>query len=118
MLLEDVRVLPQAQLAEELRQVRTFQRRVQAAAVAAGYRRDAVHVVAAAEIMLCNRFVLLPLWAADSGGELGVARQTVTGAVPLSPVVGITAVSHAFPAAGSRQGQRGPLVGGAHAGLV
>jgi len=54
LLLEDVRVLPQAQRAEQLGQVRAFQRRVQAAAVAAGYRGDAVHVVAAAEVMLCS----------------------------------------------------------------
>lgn len=37
--------------------------------------------------------------------------QSVTGAVPLSPVVGVTAVPDAFPAAGSRQGQRGTLRG-------
>lgn len=54
LLLEDICVFPQAQLAEELGQVWTFQRRVQAATVAAGYRRDAVHVIAAAEIMLCG----------------------------------------------------------------
>lgn len=35
LLLEDVCVLPQAQVAEQLRQVWAFQRRVQAAAVAA-----------------------------------------------------------------------------------
>lgn len=52
LLLEDVCVLPQAQVAEELRQVRAFQRRVQAAAVAAAQRGDAVHVVAAAQVML------------------------------------------------------------------
>lgn len=52
LLLEDVGVFPQAQFTEELRQVGTFERRVQAAAVAAGDRGDAVHVVAAAEVML------------------------------------------------------------------
>lgn len=57
--------------------------------------------------MLLTRFVLLSLRAADSGGELGVTRQAV--AVPLAPVVGVTAVPDAFPAAGSRQGQRGTL---------
>lgn len=54
LLLEDVRVLPQAQLAEQLRQVGAFQRRAQAAAVAASDWGDAVHVVAAAEVMLCS----------------------------------------------------------------
>lgn len=54
LLLEDVCVLPQAQFAEQLWQVGAFQRRVQTAAVAASYRGDAVHVVAAAEVMLCS----------------------------------------------------------------
>lgn len=36
-----------------------------------------------------------------------MTRQAV--AVPLSPVVGVTAIPDAFPAAGSRQGQRGTL---------
>lgn len=55
LLLEDVRVLPQAQFAEELRQVGALHRGVQAAAVAAGHRGDAVHVAAAAaEVMLCS----------------------------------------------------------------
>lgn len=57
--------------------------------------------------MLPTRFVLLSLRAADSGGELGVTWQAV--AVPLAPVVGVTAVPDAFPAAGSRQGQWGTL---------
>lgn len=87
-------------------------------------------------------FVLLPLRAADAGGELCVRAQ----AVPLSPVDGVAAVPDAFAAAGPGQGQRRPLrgetenrqvirspaahalgaarrltsdlVGGAHAGLV
>lgn len=54
LLLENVCVLPQAQVAEELRQVRALQRRVQAAAVAATQRGDAVHVVAATQVMLCS----------------------------------------------------------------
>lgn len=54
LLLEDICVLPQAQLAEQLGQVRALQRWVQAAAVAASHRRNAVHVVAAAEVMLCS----------------------------------------------------------------
>lgn len=52
-------------------------------------------------------FVLLPLGAADSGGELGVTREAVNAAVPVSPVVGVAA--EALPAVGSRQGQRGVL---------
>lgn len=58
-----------------------------------------------------TRFVLLPLWAVDSRGELGVTRQSVSSAVPLSPVVRVAAVPDAFPAAGARQGQRGTLRG-------
>lgn len=54
-------------------------------------------------------FVLLPLGAADSGGELGVTREAVNAAVPVSPVVGVAAVAEALPAVGSRQGQRGVL---------
>lgn len=54
LLLEDVRVLPQAQLAEKLGQVWAFQRRIQAAAVAARYWWNRVHVVAAAEEMFCS----------------------------------------------------------------
>lgn len=56
-----------------------------------------------------TRFVLLPLGAADSRGELGVTGEAVTGAVSLSPVVRVAAVPHTFPAAGSRQGQWGTL---------
>ncbi len=40
-----------------------------------------------------------------------MTRQAVPGAVPLSPVVRVTAVPDAFSAAGSRQGQRGTLRG-------
>lgn len=58
---------------------------------------------------LLTRFVLLPLGAADSRGEFRVTRQTVASAVPLSPVVRVTAVANALPAAGARQGQRGTL---------
>lgn len=47
-----------------------------------------------------------------------MTRQAVPVAIPLSPVVRVTAVPDAFPAAGSRQGQWGALIGGAHAGLV
>lgn len=52
LLLEDVCVFPQTQLAEKFWQVGAFQGRVQAAAVASSYRRNGVHVVATAEVML------------------------------------------------------------------
>lgn len=60
---------------------------------------------------LLTRFVLLPLWAVDSRGELSVTRESVPCAVSVSPVVRVTAVPNTFPAAGSRQGQRGTLRG-------
>lgn len=56
-----------------------------------------------------TRFVLFPFWTADGGGELGVTGQAVAGAVPVSPVVRVTAIPNAFAAAGSGQGQRRPL---------
>lgn len=52
LLLEDICVLSQAQLAEELRQVRAFERAVEVTAVASRQRGDAVHVIATAEIVL------------------------------------------------------------------
>lgn len=58
------------------------------------------------DVLGLTGFVLLPLRAADGGGELGVPGQ-----VPLSPVVGVAAVPDAFAAAGSGQGQ-GRTLGG------
>ena len=52
LLLEHVSVFPQAQLAEQLRQVRPFERGLETAAVAPGDRGDTVHVVTAAQIVL------------------------------------------------------------------
>lgn len=51
LLLEDVCVFAQAQLAEELGEVRAFERAVQVTAVASRERGNAVHVIAAAEIV-------------------------------------------------------------------
>lgn len=54
LLLEHVGVFPQAQLAEQLRQVRPFERGLETAAIAPADRRDTVHVVTAAQIVLCS----------------------------------------------------------------
>lgn len=62
-------------------------------------------------MILLTRLVLLPLGAADGGGKVVVSGKAVSSAVPLSPVVRVAAVADAFPAAGSRQGQRGTLAG-------
>lgn len=51
LLLEDVCVFAQAQFAEELREVRAFERAVQVTAIASCQRGDAVHVIATAEIV-------------------------------------------------------------------
>lgn len=48
LLLEDICVFAQAQLAEKLGEIRTFEAAVQVAAIASSQRGDAVHVVAAA----------------------------------------------------------------------
>lgn len=53
-MLEDISVFAQAQLAEQFRQVGAFSGAVQAAAVATGYRGDAIHVVAAAQVVFCS----------------------------------------------------------------
>lgn len=55
MLLEDVCVFAQTQLAEKLGEVGPFEAAVQVAAIASCQRGNAVHVVAAAEIMLSWR---------------------------------------------------------------
>lgn len=55
LLLEDICVFAQTQLAEQLREVGAFEAAVQVAAIAPCQRGDAVHVVAAAEIMLSWR---------------------------------------------------------------
>lgn len=68
-------------------------------------------------MILLTRLVLLSLGAADGGGKVVVTGQAVSSAVPLSPVVRVTAVADAFPAAGSRQGQRGTLRGNNHKSL-
>lgn len=52
LLLEDVCVFAQAQFAKELREVRAFERAVQVTAIASCQRRNAVHVIATAEIVL------------------------------------------------------------------
>lgn len=51
LLLEDVCVFAQAQFAEELREVRAFERAVQVTAIASCQRGNAVHVIATAEIV-------------------------------------------------------------------
>lgn len=51
LLLKYVCVFAQTQFAEQLRQVRSLKQTVQVTAVASCQRGDAVHVIAAAEIM-------------------------------------------------------------------
>ena len=52
LLLEDICVFAQAQFAKELREVRAFERAVQVTAIASCQWRNAVHIIATAEIVL------------------------------------------------------------------
>ena len=51
LLLEYICVFAQTKFAEQLRQIRSFKQTVQVTAVAPGQRGNAVHVIAAAEIV-------------------------------------------------------------------
>lgn len=69
LLLEDVGVFAQSQSAEELGQVRTFNRGAQTRRLAATHERDTLHIVTAAQVLIHSGPALAPLRSADGGGE-------------------------------------------------
>lgn len=75
MLLEDVGVFAQAQFAEELREVRAFERAVQVTAIASRQRGNAVHVIATAEIVLRWKAEERQAWSGNAQRGHGLIKS-------------------------------------------